>query len=132
LPQFADLALQRLTLSATSVGTPPRLPLSTSAFFTHSCSVCGTQPIFSAIDTTVRPSGRVITLMIENHPYRPLADFGRKLVRRLARHGSTFSGVGASDKPGAVQSDEMSRVCVAWHATYLGDENTYDNVLYRM
>ncbi|MEG3169651.1 hypothetical protein U1737_15775, partial [Sphingomonas sp. LB3N6] len=38
-----------------------------------------------------------------NHPYRPLADFGRKLVRRLARHGSTFSGVGASDKPGAVQ-----------------------------
>ncbi|MCK8455114.1 hypothetical protein, partial [Sphingomonas faeni] len=42
-------------------------------------------------------------LVIENHPYRPLADFGRKLVRRLARHGSTFSGVGASDKPGAVQ-----------------------------
>ena len=25
----------------------------------------------------------------------------RELVRRLARHGSTFSGVGASDKPGA-------------------------------
>ncbi|MCK8458529.1 hypothetical protein, partial [Sphingomonas faeni] len=44
-------------------------------------------------------------LVIENHPYRPLADFGRKLVRRLARHGSTFSGVGASDKPGAVQTD---------------------------
>ena len=43
-------------------------------------------------------------LVIENHPYRPLADFGRKLVRRLARHGSTFSGVGASDKPGAIQS----------------------------
>ena len=30
-------------------------------------------------------------------------DLRRKLVRRLARHGSTFSGVGASDKPGAVQ-----------------------------
>jgi hypothetical protein len=40
--------------------------------------------------------------VIENHPYRPLADFGRKLVRRLARHGSTFSGVEASNKPGAV------------------------------
>jgi len=52
LSQFTDLALQRLTLSATLVGTPWRLPLSTSAFFTHSRSVCGTQPIFSAIDTT--------------------------------------------------------------------------------
>ena len=34
------------TLSATSAGTPARLPLSISAFFAHSCSVCGTQPIF--------------------------------------------------------------------------------------
>jgi hypothetical protein len=41
--------------------------------------------------------------VIENHPHRSLADFRRKLVRCLARHGSTFSGVGASDKPGAVQ-----------------------------
>jgi hypothetical protein len=40
------------TLSATSAGTLPRLPPSTSAFLTYSCSVCGTQPIFSAIDTT--------------------------------------------------------------------------------
>ena len=40
------------TLSATSVGTSARLLLLTSAFFTHSCSVCGRQPIFSAIDTT--------------------------------------------------------------------------------
>lgn len=38
---------------ATSVGTPVRLPLSTSAFFAHSCRVCAEQPIFSAIDTTV-------------------------------------------------------------------------------
>jgi hypothetical protein len=29
----------------------------TSAFFTHSCSVCGTQPIFPAIDTTVTHRG---------------------------------------------------------------------------
>jgi hypothetical protein len=52
----------------------------------------------------------VIPLVIENHPYRPLADFERKLVRRLARHGSTFSGVGASDKPGAVQQTEEERL----------------------
>ncbi|MGA7612189.1 MAG: hypothetical protein WCF49_18635, partial [Xanthobacteraceae bacterium] len=40
--------------------------------------------------------------MIENHPHRAGADLGRKLVRRPACHGSTFSGVGASGKPGAV------------------------------
>ncbi|MEP9403715.1 hypothetical protein, partial [Sphingomonas sp. VNH70] len=40
--------------------------------------------------------------VIQHHPYRSLADLGRKLVRRLAHTGSTFSGVGASDKPGAV------------------------------
>jgi hypothetical protein len=43
--------------------------------------------------------------VIENHPHRSLADFRRKLVRCLARHDSTFSGVGASDKPGAVQGE---------------------------
>src|SRR4029077_1672292 len=36
--------------SATSVGTPARVPLSTSAFLTHSLSVCGVQPIFAAIE----------------------------------------------------------------------------------
>jgi hypothetical protein len=42
LPQLADFTFQRLELSATSVGTPARLALSTAAFLTHSCSVCGT------------------------------------------------------------------------------------------
>src|SRR3546814_16000578 len=45
----------------------------------------------------------MISLVVENHPYRGLADFRHKLVRCLAYTGSTFSGVGASDKPGAVQ-----------------------------
>jgi len=44
----------------------------------------------------------VILLVIEYHPHRTLADLRRKLVRRLAHIGSTFSGVGASGKPGAV------------------------------
>jgi len=48
----------------------------------------------------------MIPLVIENHPYRSLADLGRKLVCRLAHIGSTFSGVGASDKPGAVHCYE--------------------------
>jgi hypothetical protein len=38
-------------LSAISLGTPGRRPLSTSAFLTHSRSVCGVQPIFAAIET---------------------------------------------------------------------------------
>src|SRR6202167_3240167 len=37
---------------ATSVGTPARTPLSRSAFFTHSCSVCGVQPILAAMEVT--------------------------------------------------------------------------------
>jgi len=40
------------SFSAVSVGTPPRFPLSTSDFFTHSNSVCPEHPIFSATDVT--------------------------------------------------------------------------------
>src|SRR5271170_6619832 len=61
---------------ATSVGTPARTPLSRSAFF------------------------------IQNHSHRAGADLRRELVGRLACHGSTFSGVGASDQPGAVHIEE--------------------------
>ena len=45
----------------------------------------------------------MILLVIQDHPYRTHADLRRVLVRRLAHTGSTFSGVGASGKPGAVQ-----------------------------
>ncbi|WP_034159975.1 hypothetical protein, partial [Sphingomonas sp. ERG5] len=44
-------------------------------------------------------------LVIDHHTHRALAHFRRKLVRRLAHTGSTFSGVGASGKPGAVHSE---------------------------
>lgn len=37
--------------SACSVVMPPRWPVSTSTFLTHSFSVCGAQPIFDEIDT---------------------------------------------------------------------------------
>jgi hypothetical protein len=50
LKQLAVLPLSAFILSATSVGTPARLPLSTSAFLTHSFSVCAEQPIFAEID----------------------------------------------------------------------------------
>jgi hypothetical protein len=42
-------------------------------------------------------------LVVKNQPYRTLPNFRGKPVRRLAHDGSTFSGVGASGKPGAVR-----------------------------
>ena len=42
-------------------------------------------------------------LVIQNQPHGSLAHFRRKFVRCLAHDGSTFAGVGASGKPGAVQ-----------------------------
>jgi hypothetical protein len=49
-------------------------------------------------------SRRMLVLVIQHHPHRAPTDLRRKLVRRLACHRSIFSGVGASDKPGAVHS----------------------------
>jgi len=42
------------------------------------------------------------TLAVENHPHHTLADLRGKLVRRLAHDAPSYSGVGASGKPGAV------------------------------
>jgi hypothetical protein len=44
--------------------------------------------------------------MVQNHPHRTGPDLRREFVRRLACHGSTFSRVGASGNPGAVQAVE--------------------------
>jgi hypothetical protein len=46
----------------------------------------------------------MLVLMIEDKSNGTVADFRREFARRFAHHGSTFSGVGASGKPGAVQS----------------------------
>jgi hypothetical protein len=90
------------------VDIPNTLPLSTSAFFTHSCSVGGEEPIFSAMETTVAllslSKGRwMIRLVIQYHPDRSCPHFGRKLVHCPDHNGSFYSGVGASDNPGGVQ-----------------------------
>lgn len=45
----------------------------------------------------------MLAFIVEDQPHRSVTHFGGKLVRRLAHDGSTFSGVGASGKPGAVQ-----------------------------
>src|ERR1700677_206470 len=49
-----------------------------------------------------RPTRRMFMLVIQNHPHRAGSHLRRELIRCLARHGSTFSTVGASGKPGAV------------------------------
>ena len=45
----------------------------------------------------------MLPLIVENHAHGALADFGRILVRCLAHDAPSYSGVGASGKPGAVQ-----------------------------
>ena len=60
--EFCNISLACLNLrfsrsgafifSATSLGSPARLPLSTSAYFTRSFSVCAEQPILAAIGLT--------------------------------------------------------------------------------
>ena len=57
----------------------------------------------------------MIASMLPHHPHRPRPDFGREFVRRfLLRyrfHGSILSRVGASGKPGAVQSGRCAPAC---------------------
>jgi hypothetical protein len=73
----------------------------------HPFSVCAVQPILPATDTTAaqRP---MPGLVIQHQPHRSVTDLRRKPVRCLARHRSTFSGGGASDKPAAVQLTQRS------------------------
>jgi hypothetical protein len=58
--------------------------------------------IHDSQSTSCRPARRVLAHVNQNHPNRPRPDLGRKFVRRLACHGSTFSRVGASGNPAAV------------------------------
>jgi len=46
-------------------------------------------------------------LVIQHHPHRPATDLGRNLFVVLLVMASTFSGVGASDKPGAVHNANL-------------------------
>jgi hypothetical protein len=46
----------------------------------------------------------MLVFVIKDQPNRPRTHLGRKLVAYLVAHSSTFSAVGASGKPGAVQT----------------------------
>jgi hypothetical protein len=50
-----------------------------------------------------RPLRGVLPLMLEHYPNRAFANFRCVFRRCLLRHGSSFSRVGASGNPGAVQ-----------------------------
>ena len=61
---------------ASLVVTPSRTPVSTSTRLTHSCSVCGTQPIFGAMDSMAAHSdgyARFVTLLGERGWLEPRA-----------------------------------------------------------
>src|ERR1700733_535052 len=60
------------------------------------------------------PARGMLAFVIQNHSHRAGAHLERELVGRLACHGSTFSGVEASDKPGAVHfsSIETTTACL--------------------
>jgi hypothetical protein len=58
-------------------------------------------------------------LVLQNHPHGTLAHLRRKLVRRLVRHGPILSRVGASGKPGAVQTDFTYLKIAGWRWYYL-------------
>src|SRR6478609_407599 len=68
-----------LSFVATSVGTRARTPLSRSAFFTHSCSVCAVQPI-GGDRRHRRPPWGMLAFVIQNQPHRTGSDLGRELV----------------------------------------------------
>jgi antitoxin ChpS len=52
-------------------------------------------------------------LVIQNHPHRAGSHLRRELVRCPACHGSTFSRVGASGKPGAVHLEVDAQVTLS-------------------
>jgi hypothetical protein len=88
-------------LSATSVGTPVRLPQrprTSSPADAASAERSRSSPRL----THSRPAGGVIAFVIDHHTHRVLAYSQCKLVHCLVHTGSTLSGVGASGKPGAV------------------------------
>ncbi|MET4022049.1 hypothetical protein ABIC10_007181 [Bradyrhizobium sp. S3.2.12] len=62
----------------------------------------------AAIDVTAAQREGVLAGVIQNHANRRVPDLRRKLVRRLACHGSILSGVGASGTPGPVQLDDVT------------------------
>ena len=88
-------------LAVMSVDAPGRLPASTSALFTQSLSVCPVQPILGAIDRIVAQRDGCSCSCSRTRRTARLRTSGD---RRLAHGGSTFSGVGASGKPGAVHT----------------------------
>lgn len=52
-----------------------------------------------------QPERGVLTSVLLHHAHGPFADFGGELVRLV--HSSIFSKVGASTKPGAIQSADV-------------------------
>jgi hypothetical protein len=109
LKQLAVLPLSAFILSATSVGTPARLPLSTSAFLTHSFSVCAEQPMFAEIDMIACQRELCWPWLSSANRTARSRTSGEYLFVVLLIVASSYSGVEASGKPGAVQGERILR-----------------------
>jgi len=81
LPQFAVLTRELLTLSATSIGTLPHLPLSTSAV--SPISAASGERSRSCQQSMPRWTGN--PARDQSHLHRSITGFGRKPLGRLAR-----------------------------------------------
>src|SRR4051794_37426764 len=103
LAQLAVLALQGLDALLLRRGRPGPQTLVTLGLADPLAQGLGRAPNFGRDRADGRPLRGVVAPMIQHHPHRTLPDLRRKLVRGLLGHGSTFSRVGASGKPGAVQ-----------------------------
>ena len=84
-----------------SVGTPARLPLSTSAFFTHSFSQrMRRAPDLLGDGNHCSPARRMFSLVIQHHPHCPFANLGCKFVRSVAHIGSISQKLELPANPG--------------------------------
>src|SRR3546814_408499 len=104
LPQLSDLALERLHLVG-NLGRDTR-PLAAVDFSLLYPLMQRRRRAANLLGNRYhrRPARWIIPLVIQHHPDRSLAYLRRKLVRRFAHSGSFYSRVGASGKPGAVQT----------------------------
>lgn len=100
-PSFARLS---------PVGTPARLPESTSPLFTHSFRACAVQPILAAIAVIAAYRDRCSYSWSTPSRIACQRTSGENLFVVLLIMGSTFSGVGASGKPSTPHLATVDRI----------------------
>lgn len=102
--------------SSSSPATGARVVVCASAMFTHSTRSTRTRlpPAVPEVGSGRGAPAGLLVPVIPHHPNGPLAHLRRERVPRRARHRSSRSGVGGSDRPGAVHTGHgRTRSCTA-------------------